>query len=45
MNHSFKESGFHDPKDLLKFIIMTLHKELNKKTNNSDLSNNNQKID
>jgi ubiquitin carboxyl-terminal hydrolase 8 len=45
MNHSFEENNFHDPKDLLKFIIMTLHKELNKKTNNSDLSNNNQKID
>ena len=45
MNHSFEEKGFHSPTDLLKFIIQTLHKELNKKTNNSDLSNNYQKID
>ena len=45
MNPLFNEAQASDAKDLVNFIIMKLHEELNKITKNSDLSKNNQMID
>ena len=45
MNPLFQGVQANDAKDLINFIIMTLHEELNKTANNSNLNNNNQIID
>ena len=41
MNPLFEGIAATDSKDLVNFIIMTLHKELNKANNKNNLSNNN----
>ena len=45
MNPLFKGVQSNDPKDLVNFIIMTLHEELNKVSKNQNKNNNNILID